>query len=355
VCTSRIAHFGYNPTALLPPPALEGIRRLTDDPALEALLRFAAIYPIDDDKSPKVMSIAVEATKDIAIIRRWESDSNAFGLSIDDGSDVFVFDVESVAKGKGDGEAVLDALERQHGGLPIGPATRTKSGGRHLYFRSAEKYRGQIHNWNKVLPAIDVKTGGGVTFVPPTAGYSWIRSPAEYAIPLAPDYLVEAILERYGGSSRSVGIQENRPVRRTRTARRSAFRGKAEPYSDKEWYRLYRSRGFKSVWHRRAAMPHDPTNSALELSLANRALARGFTPGQVVTLIRVWWRMFELTEKEDRLRTDIIPAAQAATKAYVNTYRAERQRRQDVKARNRIIRLADEVEEFTIRACRKSL
>ncbi|MFN7939871.1 MAG: hypothetical protein U0R19_41475 [Bryobacteraceae bacterium] len=79
-------------------------------------------------------------------------------------------------------------------------------------------------------------------------------------------------------------------------------------------------------------MPRDNTNSSFELALAEHALARGATPGQVISLIQEWDTKHGVPFKEGRLRKDILPAALAATETYRREYEKKVQRQKSTRA-----------------------
>jgi hypothetical protein len=248
------------------------------------------------------------------------------GLVLDD-PQILVLDLESPDKGNGR----VNLAQMQHApgaSLPLGPAVRTPSGGLHLYFRIPLPYGNRLKNWVRVVSGVDIKKSpNGFVLLPPTPNYVWVRMPQDYGFPFAPTWLLDALLAARparaasGGTGRRMGGSVRRRVNEAACA-----------IPPKVRYRLFRSAEFQEVWFKRRPMPVDQTNSAYEFSLAQRAVARGLSPGQVITLIFEWWARHGLSPKEERLRNDILPAAIRATEHYVTAYKREREQAKVEKA-----------------------
>jgi hypothetical protein len=101
-----------------------------------------------------------------------------------------------------DGTASLDALEREHGPLPVTVEAITGGGGRHLYFAHPG---GSVPNRVALFPGIDVRGDGGCIVAPPSMHvtgrrYAWApgRAPGEIAVAPMPAWL-HAMLQRGEG------------------------------------------------------------------------------------------------------------------------------------------------------------
>lgn len=62
----------------------------------------------------------------------------------------------------------IEAWERAH---PAGSVVKTRSGGRHFYYRADEPVRNSV---GKLGPGIDVRGESGYVLVPPSKGYEWL-------------------------------------------------------------------------------------------------------------------------------------------------------------------------------------
>jgi hypothetical protein len=85
------------------------------------------------------------------------------------------------------GDATLDAIERQHGPLPVTWTARTGGGGLHYYFRSPQDIRNSAA---KLGTGLDIRGTGGYVVAPPSRHisgnyYEWISDQAPGEVPLA--------------------------------------------------------------------------------------------------------------------------------------------------------------------------
>jgi putative DNA primase/helicase len=115
-------------------------------------------------KHPLTPNGCKDATTDRGRIEVWWAnfpDAN-IGIATGPSSGIWVLDVDGP-----DGIAALQALEKQHGPLPVTVTARTGSGGQHLYF--AYPPGREIKNRTKIggLP-LDVRGDGGYVIAPPS-------------------------------------------------------------------------------------------------------------------------------------------------------------------------------------------
>ena len=110
-----------------------------------------------------------KATTDPETIRRWWCEEyTGYGIGIATGSEsgVFVVDVD-VSNGKA-GDDTLDALESEHGTLPLTYEVVTGSGGTHRYFRYPDGVAIRNDAGKRLGPGIDIRGEGGFVVAPPT-------------------------------------------------------------------------------------------------------------------------------------------------------------------------------------------
>jgi len=111
------------------------------------------------------------------------------GIATGKASGFFVLDID-VKKNAG-GEESLAELEKEHGVLPLTVATRSCTGGRHLYFRYPE---GGIGSRTGIRPGLDIRGDGGYIIAPPSVvdgkSYEWIHPPDTTPFADAPEWLV---------------------------------------------------------------------------------------------------------------------------------------------------------------------
>ena len=99
---------------------------------------------------------------------------------------IVVLDIEN-KPGKEDGFAQLRILEARYGTLPdVGPRTKTKNNGAHLWFRCGDNYP-RCH----IDSALEIKPFRSTCHIPPSVGYEWVRPlVAKGDLPLAPPWLM---------------------------------------------------------------------------------------------------------------------------------------------------------------------
>jgi hypothetical protein len=152
----------------------------------------------------------------------------------------------AVATGELSGVVVLDAdnlhdlnsLESTHGKLPTTWTVKTGSGGRHFYFRF-DKRCTRLKNAVKFAGALDVRTTGGYTLLPPSKhksgnAYRWIVAPNACEIATLPDWLFDLMPKHDDaavGRAASNGKAPTLTIQRATTlAERAAiYLEKAEP------------------------------------------------------------------------------------------------------------------------------
>jgi hypothetical protein len=155
---------------------------------LSAALKYAAagvrVFPCEGKKP--LVKWKAEATTDADTLRRWWREWPHAQIGRPTGSGIVVLDVDN--KNGADGSGSLHELEKQHGELPEGPIVITPTGGYHYYLR-ADNLKNSA---GKLSPGLDIRADGGYVIAPPSPGYEWECDPAEYPIPDAPRWLVEA-------------------------------------------------------------------------------------------------------------------------------------------------------------------
>ena len=148
------------------------------------------------------------ATTDLDTIRSWWGGlyrNHGVGIVTGPGSGLWVLDID-VKDGK-PGRASLEALEAEHGPLPVTVTAVTGSGGAHLFFAWDDKHHVtnfQEHPASKVTPfgeGIDVRGEGGFVVAAPTLHpdfdvlYKWVegRDPWSLAAAPAPEWAYQRL------------------------------------------------------------------------------------------------------------------------------------------------------------------
>lgn len=144
---------------------------MSDDIRLKAALAYAGlgwpVFPVGDDKRPRIKDWENQATSDELLIRKWAGKwpGTNFGCALGRASLVVVdTDVDKRQKDGtlASGEKSLQALQaEQAASLPATFTVRTPSGGMHRYYRAAN-----IGSKNAYRPGLDVKSGGGYVVIP---------------------------------------------------------------------------------------------------------------------------------------------------------------------------------------------
>ncbi|MDQ3865124.1 MAG: phage/plasmid primase, P4 family [Actinomycetota bacterium] len=145
------------------------------------------VFPCKPDKSPDTPHAFYDATTEEGQIRAWWANlpEDLIGLVTGEKSGVFVLDVDGE-----EGRKTLEVLEAENETLPDTYEVKTRSGGRHLYFR----YPGvRVKSTNGVIgPRLDVKGDGGYVIAPPSPGYGVVSGEfGEFTE--APEWLVELV------------------------------------------------------------------------------------------------------------------------------------------------------------------
>jgi hypothetical protein len=160
-------------------------------------------------KHPRTANGFLDATKDQATIDRLFRGDRAgsnIGLATGPASGIWILDEDGPA-----GMQVVEALERQHGKLPITVSALTgrSDGGRHRYFTYPAI---EIKSRNKIeLPGygkvnVDIRGTGGYAILPPSIhasgqAYRWEHSPDSTAIAAAPDWLIDLVCSQSSHTS----------------------------------------------------------------------------------------------------------------------------------------------------------
>jgi hypothetical protein len=135
----------------------------------------------DAAKHPRNHNGLTGASTDPAVIAEWWRRWPDANVGIRTGDGTVVLDVDP-QKG---GLSTLQALERKHGRLPLGPLVVTGSGGQHLYFAGAAS-----NSVGKLGDGLDVRGEGGYVVAPPSVhetgkAYKWHR-PLNGSLPAWP-------------------------------------------------------------------------------------------------------------------------------------------------------------------------
>ena len=144
---------------------------MPDDIRLKAALAAASagmpVFPVKDDKTPRVKDWENVASTDETVIRAWWArwPQCNFGCALGRASLLVVdTDVNKIAKDGSaiNGEASLKALEAEQAAtLPETFTVQTPSGGVHRYYRAAN-----LGSKNALRPGLDIKSGGGYVLIP---------------------------------------------------------------------------------------------------------------------------------------------------------------------------------------------
>jgi hypothetical protein len=157
---------------------------------LDAALNYAAqglpVFPcVARGKAPAIARGFYAATTNPATIRRFWTDSDR-NVAIPTGtpSGIWILDVDGA-----EGEASLNALERQHGGMPKTRIVLT-SRGRHAHFA----YPGSIpSSAGRIAPGLDVRADGGYVVMPPSVhetGHVYAFEDPQQPLGQAPTWLI---------------------------------------------------------------------------------------------------------------------------------------------------------------------
>lgn len=125
------------------------------------------VFPVGNDKRPRIKDWENQATTDTEQLRKWsvEWPGTNFGCALGRAS-LAVVDLD-VNKQQTDGtiasgEKSLKALEAENAAqLPETLTVRTPSGGQHRYYRAAN-----LGSKNAFRPGMDIKSGGGYVVIP---------------------------------------------------------------------------------------------------------------------------------------------------------------------------------------------
>lgn len=165
--------------------------------------RGISVFPLlPRSKAPMVANGFRQATTDLAKVRAWwrkRPDCN-IGIATGAPAGFWVLDIDGE-----DAERALEALEAQHGALPITVQQRTGRG-RHVCFRW-DPAGPEMRNRSRVGgAAIDVRANGGYIVAPPSVhpgdekkgippgriyAWAWGRAPDDLAFADAPGWLIE--------------------------------------------------------------------------------------------------------------------------------------------------------------------
>jgi hypothetical protein len=163
--------------------------------ALALARRGLAVFPCGvGSKVPAGGHGHLEATTEPHLLRWWWKENPDYNIGIATGtvSGVWVLDVDGP-----EGEAALRELELEHSALPATIEAITGGGGRHLFFKMANRtIRNSV---NRVGDHIDVRGHGGYVVAPPSLHpsgrrYAWSVDCAG-AFADAPSWLIDKVAE----------------------------------------------------------------------------------------------------------------------------------------------------------------
>ncbi|MFH7325950.1 DUF927 domain-containing protein, partial [Desulfurivibrio sp. C05AmB] len=167
----------------------------TGGPLLQAALAIARrrpVFPCNIEKRPLVDGGFKAATTDPATIEKWWTDHPNALIGSPTGGNHFVLDIDLPH-----GPAALEALEAEHGPLPVTLEQKTGGGGRQLFFKMPPG--ADIRNsTSKIGPGLDIRANGGYSILPPSphksgGRYEW-KNKEQMAD--APAWLVEAVSKK---------------------------------------------------------------------------------------------------------------------------------------------------------------
>lgn len=156
---------------------------------LEYALAFAKagfyVHPCSEDKVPLLQGWPEKATTDMAQIEAWDKQHPGCRWGIATGKcGLFVIDVDVLDKKTGArGSDTVTLLEAEHGALPPTFTVRTKSGGKHYWYRGKGKSGAR-----NLGPAVDTRSAGGNLIIPDGVDYVALN---DLPIAEAPQWAVE--------------------------------------------------------------------------------------------------------------------------------------------------------------------
>jgi putative DNA primase/helicase len=147
-------------------------------------------------KHPRTLHGHLDATTDRAAIERWFTsmpDSN-IGIATGELSGLVVVDVDA----KNEGDAQMEALEKEHGELPVTVIAQTGGGGFHFFYRHpGRRVQSTV---GKLAPGIDIRADGGFVVATPSRHesgrqYGWADGFAPGTVQLGsmPDWLLALV------------------------------------------------------------------------------------------------------------------------------------------------------------------
>lgn len=156
---------------------------------LEYALAFAKagfyVHPCSEVKVPLLQGWPEKATTDTAQIEAWDEKYPGCRWGIATGKcGLFVIDVDVLDKKTGArGSDTVTLLEAEHGALPPTFTVRTKSGGKHYWYRGKGKSGAR-----NLGPAVDTRSVGGNLIIPDGVDYVALN---DLPIAEAPQWAVE--------------------------------------------------------------------------------------------------------------------------------------------------------------------
>jgi hypothetical protein len=149
-------------------------------------------------KHPVTRNGVLDATTSLKQLKAWSKrhpDGNV-GIATGPGSDIVVLDIDP----DHDGRDSLNALEAEHGPLPVTPTVETGGGGEHQYYRLPEGV--EVRNRAGIRPGIDSRGLNGYVVAPPSrhasgGDYGWAEGLEMESVPLAelPGWLLNLIAQ----------------------------------------------------------------------------------------------------------------------------------------------------------------
>ncbi len=146
-------------------------------------------------KHPITFNGYKDATKDNQVIESFfQNDNRNIGIATGKVSGIWVMDEDKLG--------LVDELETKFGKLPETPIVETGKG-RHFYFRW---FDGCPKQTQKTKEGYDIRSDGGYVIAPPSIHangnqYRWLVSPEQTPFALAPDWLVNWVIEKQSATT----------------------------------------------------------------------------------------------------------------------------------------------------------
>ena len=148
-----------------------------------------------ESKKPATTNGFKNATKDAGTIKTWWEKVPQYNVAVWTSAESGIFALDIDRKKDVNGFKALEALEKKYGKLPDTWTQRTGGGGIQLFFKHPGKFVPKTEG--AIAKGIDVRGDDGYSMLPPSVHpdtgrtYKWEKSPLEYPLKEAPDWLLE--------------------------------------------------------------------------------------------------------------------------------------------------------------------